>query len=76
VSKEAITKELSSASTFNLISVTVNIKNFSIQTHVLQNATVEQSDQSSQLSVVIIRDVLPDPHLNNNNFIIQVLFKL
>jgi len=44
VSKEAITKELLSASTFNLISVAVNIKNFSIQVRVLQNATVEQSD--------------------------------
>jgi len=44
VSKEAITKELSLTSTFNLISVTVNIKNFDIQMHVLQNTTVEQSD--------------------------------
>jgi len=44
VSKEAITKELLSASTFNLISVTINIKNFNIQAHVLQNTTVEQSD--------------------------------
>ncbi len=43
-SKEAITKELPSASTFNLILMTVNIKNFSIQTHMLQNTTVEQSD--------------------------------
>jgi len=42
--KEAITKELFSTSTFNLISVTVNIKNFDIQMHVLQNTTVEQSD--------------------------------
>jgi len=31
VSKEAITKELPSASTFNLISVAINIKDFSIQ---------------------------------------------
>jgi len=44
VSKEAITKELFLTSTFNLISVTVNIKNFSIQTCMLQNATVRQSD--------------------------------
>jgi len=44
VLKEAITKELPSASTFKLISVTVNIKNFDIQMHVLQNTTVEQSD--------------------------------
>jgi len=42
--KKAITKELFSASTFNLISMTVNIKNFDIQVCVLQNATVEQSD--------------------------------
>jgi len=42
VSKEAITKELPLTSTFNLISMTVNIKNFSIQTHMLQNATVRQ----------------------------------
>jgi len=76
VSKEAITKELPSASTFNSISVTINIKNFGIQVCVLQNATVEQSDQPSQLSVATIRDVLSDPHLNNNNFITQMLFKL
>jgi len=76
VLKEAITKELFSASTFNLILMTVNIKNFDIQVCVLQNATVEQSDQSSQLSVATIRDVLSDPHLNNNNFITQMLFKL
>jgi len=76
VLKEAITKELFSASTFNLILMTVNIKNFDIQVCVLQNATVEQSDQSSQLSVTTIRDVLSDPHLNNNNFITQMLFKL
>jgi len=44
VLKKAITKELPSASTFNLISVTVNIKNFNIQVCVLQNTTVEQSD--------------------------------
>jgi len=69
VSKEVITKELSLTSTFNSVSMTVNIKNFSIQVHMLQNATVEQSDQSSQLSVATIRDVLSDPHLNNNNFI-------
>ncbi len=56
--------------------MTVNIKNFSIQVHVLQNATVKQSDWPSQLSVVTIRDVLSDPHLNNNNFITQMLFKL
>jgi len=43
-SKEAIMKELPSTSTFNLISMAVNIKNFSIQAHMLQNATVEQSD--------------------------------
>jgi len=42
--KEAIMKELFSASTFNSISVAVNIKNFSIQVHMLQNTTVEQSD--------------------------------
>ncbi len=70
VSKEAITKELFLTSTFNLISVTVNIKDFNIQVCMLQNATVRQSDWPSQLSVVIIRDVLSDPHLNNNNFII------
>jgi len=44
VSKEAITKELSLTSTFNSVSVTVNIKNFSIQVCVLQNTTVRQSD--------------------------------
>ncbi len=44
VLKEAITKELFSASTFNSISMTINIKNFDIQMHVLQNTTVEQSD--------------------------------
>jgi len=44
VLKEAITKELFSVSTFNLISVAVNIKNFSIQVCVLQNTTVRQSD--------------------------------
>jgi len=76
VLKEAITKELFSTSTFNLISVTVNIKNFNIQVCVLQNATVRQSDQPSQLSVATIRDILSDPHLNNNNFITQMLFKL
>jgi len=76
MSKEAIMKELFLTSTFNSVSVTVNIKNFSIQMHVLQNTTVEQSDWSSQLSVVTIRDVLSDPHLNNNNFITQMLFKL
>ena len=76
VSKEAIMKELPSASTFNSISVTINIKNFGIQVCVLQNATVEQSDQPSQLSVATIRDVLSDPHLNKNNFITQMLFKL
>jgi len=42
--KEAIMKELFSTSTFNSVSMTINIKNFDIQTHVLQNATVEQSD--------------------------------
>jgi len=42
--KEAITKELSLTLTFNSVLMTVNIKNFDIQTHVLQNATVEQSD--------------------------------
>jgi len=42
--KEAITKELFSTSTFNLISVTVNIKNFDIQMRMLQNTTVEQFD--------------------------------
>jgi len=42
VSKEAITKELPLTSTFNSVSMTVNIKNFSIQMHVLQNTTVEQ----------------------------------
>ncbi len=56
--------------------MTINIKNFDIQVHVLQNATVEQSDWPSQLSVATIRDVLSDPHLNNNNFITQMLFKL
>ena len=76
VLKEAITKELPLTSTFNLISVAINIKNFSIQMCVLQNATVEQSDQPSQLSVATIRDILSDPHLNNNNFITQMLFKL
>jgi len=76
MSKEAITKELPSASTFNSVSVMVNIKNFSIQAHVLQNTTVGQSDQPPQLSVVTIRNVLSDPHLNNNNFITQMLFKL
>jgi len=44
VSKEAIMKELSLTSTFNSVSVAVNIKNFNIQAHMLQNATVEQSD--------------------------------
>jgi len=44
VSKEAIMKELFSTSTFNLISMTVNIKNFSIQMYMLQNVTVEQFD--------------------------------
>jgi len=44
VSKEAIMKELFLTSTFNLISVMINIKNFNIQMHVLQNTTVEQSD--------------------------------
>ncbi len=44
MSKEAIMKELFLTSTFNSVSVTVNIKNFSIQMHVLQNTTVEQSD--------------------------------
>jgi len=44
VLKEAITKELLSTSTFNLISMMINIKNFSIQAHMLQNATVEQFD--------------------------------
>jgi len=44
VLKEAITKELSLTSTFNLILMAVNIKNFSIQVCILQNATVEQSD--------------------------------
>jgi len=44
VLKEAITKELSLTSTFNLISMMINIKNFGIQTCVLQNTTVEQSD--------------------------------
>ncbi len=75
-SKEAIMKELFSTSTFNSVSMTVNIKNFDIQVHVLQNATVKQSDQPSQLSVATIRDILLDPHLNNNNFITQTLFKL
>jgi len=75
-SKEVITKELSSTSTFNSVSVTVNINNFDIQVRVLQNTTVEQSDRPSQLSVATIKDVLSDPHLNNNNFITQVLFKL
>jgi len=42
--KEAITKELLLTSTFNSISMTVNIKNFDIQVCVLQNTTVEQSD--------------------------------
>ena len=42
VSKEAITKELPSTPTFNLISMAVNIKNFGIQAHMLQNATVKQ----------------------------------
>ncbi len=41
VSKEAITKELSLASTFNSVSMMVNIKNFGIQTRMLQNTTVE-----------------------------------
>jgi len=44
VLKEAIMKELLLTLTFNLISMTVNIKNFSIQTHILQNVTVKQSD--------------------------------
>jgi len=44
VLKEAIMKELSLTSTFNLILMAVNIKNFSIQVCILQNATVEQSD--------------------------------
>jgi len=44
VSKEAIMKELLLTSTFNLISVTVNIKNFDIQMCMLQNVTVKQSD--------------------------------
>ncbi len=35
VSKEAIMKELLLTSTFNLISVAVNIKNFNIQAHML-----------------------------------------
>ncbi len=56
--------------------MTVNIKNFSIQVCVLQNTTVEQSDWPSQLSVATIRNILSDPHLNNNNFITQMLFKL
>jgi len=43
-SKKVITKELSLTSTFNSVSVTVNIKNFDIQVCVLQNTTVEQSD--------------------------------
>ncbi len=44
VSKEAITKELFLTSTFNSVLMTVNIKNFDIQVHVLQNTTVEQFD--------------------------------
>jgi len=44
VLKEAIMKELFSASTFNSVSMAVNVKNFSIQVCMLQNATVRQSD--------------------------------
>ena len=76
VLKEIIVKEFFWTLTFYLISVMINIKNFSIQVHILQNATVRQSDWPSQLSVVTIRDVLSDPHLNNNNFITQMSFKL
>jgi len=44
VLKEAITKELPLTSTFNLILMMVNIKNFNIQVCMLQNTTVEQFD--------------------------------
>ncbi len=56
--------------------MTINIKNFDIQTHILQNIIVRQSDQTLQLNVVMIENVLLDSHFNNNNLIIQMSFKL
>lgn len=76
VPEGAITNKHPPAPTSNPVPVAVSIKDFGIRARALQHATVGAPDQPPPLSVATIGDVLPDPHLNNDDTINQASFKL
>jgi len=50
-------REFFTSLTFKAVSVTVNIEDFNIQMHLIEDSAIRQFDQSFQLSAVTIENV-------------------
>lgn len=70
------TRELSAAPTTKPVPVAANVEDFGIRARAIQDASTGQSSQHPQLSVATLKDVIPEPIVDNKSLIGQASFKL